>query len=52
MPDSNNNEDYQEQTIELPFEIDKPLNQMNREELLMVIIRTIIYLLVQGRLVI
>jgi len=38
--------------IELPFEIDKPLNQMNREELLMVVIRTIIYLLLQGRLVI
>ena len=38
--------------IDLPFELDKPLNQMNREELLMVIIRTIIYLLVQGRLVI
>lgn len=38
--------------IELPFEIDKPLNQMNREELLMVIIRTIIYLLMQGKLVI
>ena len=38
--------------IELPFTLDKPLNQMNREELLMVIIRTIIYLLVQGKLVI
>ena len=38
--------------IDLPFELDKPLNQMNREELLMVIIRTIIYLLVQGKLVI
>ena len=42
----------QEQKIELPFEIDKPLNQMNREELLMVVIRTIIYLLMQGKLVI
>lgn len=38
--------------IKLPFAIDKPLNQMNREELLMVVIRTIIYLLVQGKLVI
>ncbi len=38
--------------IELPFEVDKPLNQMNREELLMVIIRLIIYLLMQGKLVI
>lgn len=42
----------QEETIKLPFAIDKPLNQMNREELLMVVIRTIIYLLVQGKLVI
>jgi len=38
--------------IELPFEVDKPLNQMNREELLMVIIRLIIHLLMQGKLVI
>lgn len=38
--------------IELPFEIDKPLNQMNKEELLMVIIRLIIHLLMQGKLVI
>ena len=45
-------EEPQEQEIKLPFAIDKPLNQMNREELLMVIIRTIIYLLVQGKLVI
>ena len=45
----NNNGDVD---IELPFEIDKPLNQMNREELLMVIIRLIIYLLMQGKLVI
>jgi len=45
----NNNGDVD---IELPFEIDKPLNQMNREELLMVIIRLIIHLLMQGKLVI
>ena len=45
----NNNGDVD---IELPFEIDKPLNQMNKEELLMVIIRLIIYLLMQGKLVI
>jgi hypothetical protein len=45
-------EEPQEQAIELPFEIDKPLNQMNKEELLMVIIRLIIYLLMQGKLVI
>jgi hypothetical protein len=45
----NNNGDVD---IELPFEVDKPLNQMNREELLMVIIRLIIHLLMQGKLVI
>lgn len=45
----NNNGDID---IELPFEIDKPLNQMNKEELLMVIIRLIIHLLMQGKLVI
>ena len=45
----NNNGDVD---IELPFEIDKPLNQMNKEELLMLLIRVIIYLLVQGKLVI
>ena len=39
-------------TKEFPFEIDKPLNQMNKEELLMLLIRVIIYLLVQGKLVI
>jgi hypothetical protein len=38
--------------IKLPFEIDKPLNQMNKEELLILLIRVIIYLLVQGKLVI
>ena len=42
----------QEQVVELPFEVDKPLNQMNKEELLMVIIRLIIHLLMQGKLVI
>ena len=46
------NQEPQEQEIKLPFTLDKPLNQMNREELLMVIIRTIIYLLLQGKLVI
>lgn len=39
-------------TKEFPFEIDKPLNQMNKEELLMLLIRVIIYLSVQGKLVI
>ncbi|MDD4531559.1 MAG: hypothetical protein PHH21_02520 [Candidatus Pacebacteria bacterium] len=36
--------------ISLPFALDKPLNQMNKEELLMVLIRLIIYLVLQGRL--
>jgi len=35
--------------VKLPFEIDKPLSQMNREELLMVLLRIIIYLLSQGK---
>ncbi len=37
--------------IQLPFEISKPLSQMNREELLGVLLRLIIYLLLQGKLV-
>jgi len=37
-------------TIKLPFNIDKPLNQMNREELLMVLLRVIIYLVSQGKM--
>jgi len=36
----------------LPFEVDKPLTQMNREELLGVLLRLIIYLILQGKLVI
>jgi hypothetical protein len=36
--------------IKLPFTIDKPLNQMNREELLMVLLKVIIYLASQGKL--
>lgn len=36
--------------IKLPFTIDKPLNQMNKEELLMVLLRVIIYLVSQGKL--
>ncbi|MFA5232345.1 MAG: hypothetical protein WC410_01595 [Candidatus Paceibacterota bacterium] len=38
--------------IQLPFEVSKPLGQMNREELLSVLLRLIIYLLLQGKLVI
>jgi len=36
-------------TIKLPFAIDKPLNQMNKEELLMVVLKLIIYLVSQGK---
>jgi len=36
--------------INLPFAIDKPLNQMNREELLSVLLKLIIYLVSQGKL--
>ena len=37
--------------VKLPFKIDKPISQMNREELLMVLLRVIIYLLSQGKTV-
>jgi len=40
----------QNQDINLPFETNKPLSQMNREELLSVLLRLIIYLLLQGKL--
>jgi len=43
----NNNTDN---SIKLPFAIDKPLSQMNREELLMVLLKVIIYLVSQGKL--
>jgi hypothetical protein len=36
-------------TIKLPFQTDKPLGQMNREELLTVLLRLIITLLSQGK---
>lgn len=36
----------------LPFEVSKPLSQMSREELLGVLLRLIIYLILQGKLVI
>lgn len=41
-----------ESDTQLPFEVSKPLGQMNREELLSVLLRLIIYLLLQGKLVI
>lgn len=37
-------------SVNLPFAIEKPLNQMNREELLMVLLKVIIYLASQGKL--
>jgi len=45
------NNDQTSDTI-LPFETDKSLTQMNREELLSVLLRLIIYLILQGKLVI
>jgi hypothetical protein len=36
-------------SIKLPFQIDKPLSQMNREELLTVLLKLIITLLTQGK---
>ncbi len=35
--------------VSLPFSIDKPLDQMNREELMTVLLKVIIYLLSQGK---
>jgi len=40
----------QEPEIDLPFETDKPLSQMNREELLRVLLRIIIILILQGKI--
>lgn len=37
-------------TIKLPFAIDKPMSQMNREELLTLLLKVIIYLVSQGKL--
>lgn len=36
--------------VNLPFPVDKPISQMNREELLMVLLKLIIYLVTQGKL--
>lgn len=50
--DTGNNNNQNNNTgsnIKLPFEIDKPLNQMNREELLMVLLRLIITMMLQGK---
>jgi hypothetical protein len=48
VPQDNND---QIQDAEFPFEVNKPLSQMNREELLSVLLRLIIYLILQGKLV-
>ncbi len=45
----NNSDNNNDSNIDLPFTTDKPLNQMNREELLIVILRLIINLILQGR---
>jgi hypothetical protein len=47
-PDNDSGADNGE--INLPFSIDKPLNQMNKEELLTVLLKVIIYLFSQGKL--
>ena len=39
----------QDSGINLPFTIDKPLNQMSKEELMNVLLKLIIYLLSQGK---
>lgn len=52
LSSNQNNNDNNDEEIELPFSVDKPLNQMNREELLMVVIRLIIHLLLQGKAII
>lgn len=46
-PNDNPNQD--EPKISLPFVIEKPLSQMNREELLTVLLRLLVYLLIQGK---
>ena len=46
------NPDQTQDTINpFPFEVNKPISQMNREELLSVLLRLIIYLILQGKLV-
>ncbi len=39
----------QDGSVKLPFSIDKPLNQMSKEELMSVLLKLIIYLLSQGK---
>jgi len=47
---SDDSQPNQESSINFPFSIDKPLSQMNREELLVVLLKVIIYLVSQGKL--
>jgi hypothetical protein len=47
---TNANQGNNDTDIKLPFAIDKPLNQMNREELLSVLLKLVIYLVSQGKL--
>ncbi len=47
---SNPTTPVEENDTKFPFAIDKPLNQMNREELLIVLLKVIIYLVSQGKL--
>ena len=46
---NNNQNQNNEPKISLPFVIEKPLTQMNREELLTVLLRLVVYLLIQGK---
>jgi len=46
---NNDGQSQNADTIKLPFSIDKPLSQMNREELLTVLLKVIIYLVVHGK---
>ena len=48
---STTNSTTQTDNIQMPFTLDKPLSQMNREELLTVLLRLIIYLISQGKAV-
>ncbi|HQG09347.1 MAG TPA: hypothetical protein PKZ94_01785 [Candidatus Pacearchaeota archaeon] len=46
---NNNQNNSNTSNIKLPFSISKPLDQMNREELLTVLLRLLIYILLQGK---
>jgi len=46
---NNNQNNSDTSNIKLPFPISKPLDQMSREELLTVLLRLLIYILLQGK---